>query len=71
MLYFIVIFLILLAGGIGFVTGYVMAKEKPLVIGDFVINKSDPSKDLFSIRFEKDLDEFEDSDFITFNVIEK
>ena len=64
MLYFFMIILLILA----FVW---KADVSCPVVGNFVINKTDPSKELFSLYFERDIDEFEDAKFVSFNVLER
>ena len=46
----------------------VIHKEASPIVGTLTINHSDPSEDLLSFTFEKDLDEIEDSEAVAFLV---
>ena len=56
---------------LGFLLGVLLLSGKEEAIGTFTINESDPSDELFTIGFEKDLDEFKNKEVVTFRVLKK
>ena len=61
--------LLLAAAFVIFILGYIFGCcQDDEASGSFVINKSDPSKEFFEIRFEKDITTLKPGDTITFEV---
>lgn len=58
------IFIGILCFGLGVVIGLIPSN----IVGTFTINQSDPSKDLFAIKFTKDMNVISKSGYITFKV---
>lgn len=52
----------------GLASGYSI-KDNKRAIGTFKINTKDPSQELFSIRFDQDITDFEDEQYVTFRVM--
>lgn len=53
---------------LGFAIGVISTKMAPPA-GTMIINLNDPTKELFELRFEKDLDYMLDSPFVNFKVV--
>lgn len=64
---FMSILLIVIAFGIGFL--FAFSLDNDIVVGEFVINETDPSAELFSINFEKDIPK--DEEYIRFKIVRK
>ena len=67
-----VIFLVVCFTVMGFVIGCMYGRSMSAsnnTVGTFRVNMSDPSKELFSISFENDIEDFGDLEYITFRVM--
>lgn len=53
---------------LGFAIGVISTKMAPPA-GTMIINLNDPTKELFEIKFEQDLDYMLDSPFVNFKVV--
>ena len=63
-----IICLVFLAGFIfgGLVFGF--RSEEPITVGTLTLNFADPTRDFLSLRFDKDLDEFESQSKVAINI---
>lgn len=59
---------VILIGIICLLLGIVIGLTPSNVVGTFTINQSDPSKDLFAIKFTKDMSSIARNGYITFKV---
>lgn len=62
-IYFIALVIVFIAG---YFTCWMITYDRGDVVGSMTINETDPTREFFTINFEKDLDEFKDNRYLVF-----